>query len=179
MMNRRLLVTLGMITVMATVGVTAPTAAQTAQAATKYTIKAFPKRLRGTWYTYDTYNHKIVKVRITAKKLVSDGYTSRLHSRKVTSYPKQGAKMKHPSWIIGYNFTYKGEKWTQTYGWYQSAGDGEYYRKIDHRINGKKYATLQMAGGAGIWTDGYGYHSKKAAKANGYRWFKGDRHQTF
>jgi len=47
---------------------------------------------------------------------------------------------------------------------------------VTHRIHRKKVQLLQMAGGAGIWTDGYGYHSKKAAKANAKRWFKGDRH---
>ncbi|MFC6164814.1 hypothetical protein ACFP3T_09060 [Lactiplantibacillus dongliensis] len=144
--------------------------------ASAYTIKTFPKRIRGTWYTYDNYDHKIIRIKISTRKMSDGKYTNRLHSRKTTAYPKQGAKMKHPSWIIGRNFTYKGEHWTQTYGWYQSAGDGDYYRKVTHRIHGKKVQLLQMAGGAGIWTDGYGYHSKRAAKANAKRWFKGDRH---
>jgi hypothetical protein len=144
--------------------------------ASAYTIKTFPKRIRGTWYTYDRYDHKIFRIRISAKKLTENKYISRLHSRKKTAYPKLGAKIKHPSWIIGYTFTYKGEYWTQTYGWYQSAGAGDYYRKVNHRIHGKQYATLQLASGAGIWTDGYAYHSKKAAKAYSHHWFKGDRH---
>ncbi|VDG20957.1 hypothetical protein [Lactobacillus brevis] [Lactiplantibacillus mudanjiangensis] len=172
-----LMVMLGVAMTIISVGTTSMN--QPAQAASKYTIKTFPKRLRGTWYWYDNYDHKVVRIKISAKKMINGKYTSRLHQRKESQYPKQGAKMKHPSWIIGRNFTYKGEKWTQTYGWYQSAGAGDYYRRVSHKIHGKKYATLQMAGGAGIWTDGYGYHTKKAAKANANRWFKGDRHNAY
>lgn len=149
---------------------------QKAQAST-YTLKVFPKRIRGNWYTYDRYAHKVIRIKISAKKLIYGKTIQRLHSRKATSSTIPGTKVKHPSWIIGYY--YKGQHWTQTYGWYQGSGTGDYYRKIKHTIHGKKYNILQLASGGGLWTDGYAYHSKHAARANAHRWFKGDRHQRF
>ncbi|MCT2887677.1 hypothetical protein EFS12_02090 [Levilactobacillus brevis] len=173
--NRLLVVVVA--TLLATLGFAFLPTHQVAQDS-QYTIKVFPKRIRGTWYTYDTYDKKTVRIRITEKKMMFGKSISRLHSRKTTAYPKVGAKVKHPSWIIGYNFKYKNEKWTQMYGWYQSAGAGSFYRRVQHKIHGKKYSMLQLAGGAGISTFGYAYHSKKEAKANANRWFSGDRHQV-
>lgn len=39
--------------------------------------------------------------------------------------------------------------WLNVYGWYQSAGDGEYYKVMTENINGKNVPILTAASGAG------------------------------
>lgn len=170
-------VTLFVATLMlALLGMIGQPANQLTAEAAKYSLKTFPKRIRGTWYTYDKYEHKTRTIKITAKTLKDGKYVSRLHARKVNANIPDHPKVVHSSWITADNYPVFGEHWVDVRGWYQTSGDGGYYRKVTHKIHGKKHTMLQMAGGAGVWTNSYGYHSKKLAKANANRWFKGDRH---
>jgi len=170
---KRLLGMVALTLVVATVGTMQALTKQEVTAHASRTSRTFPKRLRGTWYTY--MDHKYYRMRITAKKMSYGGYVSQLHSRKKTFYSKVATHPKHPNWIISRNLTYKGQAWTWTYGWYQGAGAGEYYSRVTCNLDGHRYAAIQLASGAGIWTDGYAYHSKALAKRYAHTHFQGDR----
>ncbi|WP_203642669.1 hypothetical protein [Levilactobacillus andaensis] len=154
-------------------GMASTSSNQTAYAKAKYTMKTFPKSIRGTWYSYQY--HKMYRIKITSKKITGSDFTNRLHSRKVTAYPKQSAKVKHPSWVTAGMMTVNHEHWVNVMGWYQSAGAGDDYRQVTHKIGGSQHSILQMAGGAGLWTYAHGYHSKHLAKKYANHYFKGER----
>ncbi|WP_367295752.1 hypothetical protein [Levilactobacillus yonginensis] len=171
-MNMKRMVTLLLATVtVSTAAVTLGTQ-QVAAAKTRYTIRTFPKRMRGTWYTYS--GGRYYRVKITAKKISGAAGTWHLHPKKVTASTNFRSR-RHRNWIYGTTFKIDGEKWTWTYGWTQGAGAGDYYRGVAHRLNGKTYHTLQLASGAKAWTDGYAYHSKRAAKKYANRFFGNER----
>ncbi|WP_125764733.1 hypothetical protein [Levilactobacillus mulengensis] len=156
------------------VGMMTSSSNQVAFAKTRRTMKTFPKSIRGTWYSYQ--DHKMSRTKITAKKIVSDGYVYRLHSRKVTYVVKNNAKMKHPSWVTAGMITLSNkERWVNVMGWYQTAGDGSSYRKVTHKLAGHKHSILQVSVGAEFWTYSHGYHSKHLAKKYGNHYFKGER----
>jgi len=157
-------------------GMASTSSNQTAYAKAKYTMKTFPKSIRGTWYSYQY--HEMDRIKITSKKITEIKEVSRLHSRKTTAYPKENAKMKHPSWVTARMMTVNHEHWVNVMGWYQTAGDGESYRQVTHKIGGSHHSILQMAGGAGFWTDSHGYHSKHLAKKYGNHYFKGERRNS-
>ncbi|MCI1553561.1 MAG: hypothetical protein LKH74_06495 [Levilactobacillus sp.] len=133
------------------------TMTQPAMAQGKRTLRSFPKRFRGTWYTYDSGRYH--RIKITAKTMRSDGWTYRLHSRSVSATGNPNST-RHQHWIIAT----VGKKWLWTSDWNQTMGYGSYYGKQHRRLNGKNYAALQMAHGRNIQTDGYAYHSKATAK---------------
>ncbi|MFC6288729.1 hypothetical protein [Levilactobacillus angrenensis] len=133
------------------------TTTQPAMAQGKRTLRYFPQRFRGTWYTYD--GGRYYQVKITATKMRSSNWTYDLHSRPVTVAGDPRSK-RYQHWIIAM----VGKKWLWTYGWNQGAGAGSYYSERHHRIHGKTYDTLQIASGAGAWVDDYAYRSKFAAK---------------
>lgn len=140
------------------------------------TIRKFPKALRGTWYTYN--QHHLYRLKIATTAITdNDGRTIHLHSRKLSSYPKPGTKAIHPTWVTGLNFTNQKEKWTQVYGWYQTAGAGDFYRVAHYKIHGKKIPVLQVASGAGIWTDVHGFQSKSLARHYTHKHFHGERYR--
>lgn len=140
------------------------------------TLRTFPKSIRGTWYTYN--NHHYYRVKITAKQMISAGTTQRLHSRKNVYFTgKPWAKRVHPSWIIAAHAYYQDEDWIWTYGWYQGAGAGNYYMRTSNYLEGKYHPALQLASGAGIWTDGYAYHTKHLARHYSNAHFEGDRYR--
>lgn len=172
-MNKKIMLMVGLLALpLGTVAL--GSAPVTAHAKAKTTLKTFPKSIRGTWYTYQY--HKMYRYKITSKKIVGTGFTNRLHSRKLSYAVKFPAKIKHPTWVVAQNTSaFKHEHWINVKGWYQSAGDGTYYRRMTRKIGGHKYATLQLASGADAWTDGNAYHSKKNAKKYANHYFKGER----
>ncbi|WP_143462521.1 hypothetical protein [Levilactobacillus enshiensis] len=172
-LRRRGMLLLLVLSLVLGLGMAATTSNQTAYAKARYTMKTFPKSIRGTWYSYQY--HKMYRIKITAKKMTGTDFTSRLHSRKVTAYPKSGAKMKHPSWVTARMMTVDHEHWVNVMGWYQTAGDGESYRQVNHKIGGQRHRILQTASGAGFWTDSHGYQSKHLAKKYANHYFKGER----
>lgn len=156
------------------VGMMTRSSNQVAFAKTRRTLKTFPKSIRGTWYSYQ--DHKMSRTKITAKKIIGDGYVNRVHSRKENYSVKVGTKRKHPTWVIARMATLTNkERWVNTLGWYQTAGAGGSYRKTVHKLGGHKHAVLQTATGAGYWTFSHGYHSKHLAKKYGNHYFKGER----
>lgn len=132
-----------------------------ASASSQYTIKMFPKRYRGTWYTYE--GGRYFRVKISATRMQGGNSTRFLHVRKKATIGDPRVA-KHPNWLIANVFKYQGQTWLWAYGWNQGAGAGEYYQARHHRIRGKSYDTLQLASGAGAWVDGYAYRSKRAAR---------------
>ncbi|WP_395322788.1 hypothetical protein [Levilactobacillus parabrevis] len=146
--------------------IVAPTAAQ---ASTRKTVKALPKKLQGAWYHYDGHG-KHDRVKFTATKWRTVGYqngsryasTSTLHQRKLNADPDKLAR--HANWVVGWKMTVRRANWTDLRGWNQSAGDGTYYKVANKRYHGQKLAVLSEAGGAGVWVTQHYYASKQVAK---------------
>jgi len=173
-LKQRSFVLMLVLSVMVGLGLAVTTSNKVAYAKTQTTMKKFPKSIRGTWYSYQF--HKMYRYKITAKKIVGSDFVNRLHSRSVTYTIKNNVKMTHPTWVTAGIFTLSNhERWVNVMGWYQTAGDGISYRRVTHKIGGQKHAILQMASGAGFWTDGHGYHSKHLAKKYSNHYFKGER----
>ncbi|WP_261810078.1 hypothetical protein [Levilactobacillus humaensis] len=157
------------------VGVAATSPAQVVHAKAKTTLKTFPKSMRGTWYSYQ--DNTMYKYKITATKLVDNGFVERLHSRKMSYVVKHTENSKHPSWFIAKNAKAKKQTWVTVWGWEQWGGDCAAYRVTTHKLGGHKVPVLQIAGGpaTGYWTTRHGYHTKKLAKKYGNHYYKGER----
>lgn len=169
-------VVLMVLSLLVGVGVATNANQSVAHAKAKRTLKVYPKRIRGTWYSYQY--HKMYRYKISAKKMVGTGLKNQLHSRKANYFVKNNAKMKHPNWVVARIFKLSNnERWVNVMGWYQTAGDGSSYWKTTHKLGGHKRAVLKMAGGAGFWTYAHGYHSKHLAKKYANHYFKGERRQ--
>ncbi|UQS84274.1 hypothetical protein [Bombilactobacillus thymidiniphilus] len=62
-------------------------------------------------------------------------------------------------------------------GWYQSAGDGEYYYVMNENIDGQQTPVLFTAGGAGLWTDAHYYRTSQLAQQQQDSTYDDDREQ--
>ena len=129
----------------------------------------FPANMQGTWYTYDKDSDKMMSITISGNKLTdSEDPNDVTEVHKITDSEKQANENTNPSTIDSSkrNWAYFNHinGWLNVYGWYQSAGDGEYYKVMTENINGKDVPVLAAASGAGIWLDNNYYHSQDLAQ---------------
>jgi len=150
----------------------------TASAASKSTMKTFPKAYRHTWYHYSRGHYDTVT--FGAKRVgglsyfngVATKYVAYLHAHKLTT-----TKLKqHPSWSTAVNVTARQATWVNVRGWNQIMGAGDFYKVMSKSVSGQQHQVLSQAGGAGVWTDAHYYRSKVVAKQLGNRHFKGERY---
>ncbi|GAX00766.1 hypothetical protein [Secundilactobacillus silagei] len=147
------------------------------QASAKSTLKSFPMRLHRTWYHYDGHG-RYDTIHFSAKKIRSAQYydhkwyhyTSRLHHRNVNS----NKITKHPNWLVGQTYHYRGAFWTNTMGWNQTAGDGDSYKVETKRFHYRKIRVLSVAGGAENWISDHFYTHKRIAHKLGNHHFSGE-----
>ncbi len=133
------------------------------------TMKAYPQRLRGTWYHYDGQG-KYDRVQFTAKKWRTVGYdnnqryasTLTLHQRPMNADAAQLAR--HPKWAVGQKMWARHANWIDLRGWNQSAGDGTAYKVAKKAYHGQKVRVVSEASGAGLWVTQHYYTSKRVAK---------------
>lgn len=129
----------------------------------------FPADMQGTWYTYDKDSDKMMSITISGNKLTdSEDPNDVTEVHKITDSEKQANENTNPSTIDSSkrNWAYFNHinGWLNVYGWYQSAGDGEYYKVMTENINGKDVPVLAAASGAGIWLDNNYYRSQDLAQ---------------
>lgn len=129
----------------------------------------FPANMQGTWYTYDKDSDKMMSITISGNKLTdSEDPNDVTEVHKITDSEKQANENTNPSTIDSSkrNWAYFNHinGWLNVYGWYQSAGDGEYYKVMTENINGKDVPVLAAASGAGIWLDNNYYRSQDLAQ---------------
>lgn len=129
----------------------------------------FPADMQGTWYTYDKDSDKMMSITISGNKLTdSEDPNDVTEVHKITDSEKQANENTNPSTIDSSkrNWAYFNHinGWLNVYGWYQSAGDGEYYKIMTENINGKDVPVLAAASGAGIWLDNNYYRSQDLAQ---------------
>lgn len=129
----------------------------------------FPASMQGTWYTYDKNSDKIITITINGNKLTdSEDPNDVTEVHKITNSEKQ-ANENNPQ--VNLDSTKKNwayfnhiNGWLNVYGWYQSAGDGTFYKVLMENINGKNVPVLASASGAEIWVDNNYYRSQALAQ---------------
>ena len=129
----------------------------------------FPANMQGTWYTYDKDSDKMMSITISGNKLTSSEDPSDVTEvHKITDSEKQANQNTNPSAADSskQNWAYFNHinGWLNVYGWYQSAGDGAYYKIFTENINGKNVPVLAVASGAGIWLANNYYRSQDLAQ---------------
>ena len=129
----------------------------------------FPADMQGTWYTYDKTDDKITSITISGNKLTdSEDPNDVTEVHKITDSEKQANQNANPSAADSskQNWAYFNHinGWLNVYGWYQSAGDGAYYKIFTENINGKNVPVLAVASGAGIWLANNYYRSQDLAQ---------------
>lgn len=125
----------------------------------------FPADMQGTWYTYDKADDKVTSITISGNKLTgSEDPNDVTEVHKITDSEKQANKSTIDSSRRNWAYFNHINGWLNVYGWYQSAGDGEYYKIMTENINGKNVPVLAAASGAGIWLDSNYYRSQDLAQ---------------
>lgn len=125
----------------------------------------FPADMQGTWYTYDKTDDKVTSITISGNKLTgSEDPNDVTEVHKITDSEKQANKSTIDSSRRNWAYFNHINGWLNVYGWYQSAGDGEYYKVMTENINGKNVPVLAAASGAGIWLDSNYYRSQDLAQ---------------
>ncbi|KRL56572.1 hypothetical protein [Furfurilactobacillus rossiae] len=149
----------------------------------------FPSSFQRTWFGYNSYTHNIDTITFSNNRSTdSSGDSSTIHSteertnddnailnaKKQPTTPEEKQKLDH--WGL-FNEVHldNGENWINIMGWYQTAGDGEFYRVANENINGQSTPVLFDAGGAEIWINEHYYTSKDIALQMKDKNFPGDR----
>lgn len=151
-----------------------------AKAKSKMSLKAVPKKLRGTWYNYAKYNGKYSygKTKFTAKKLIyvsgKDKQTFTIHPLKLNKAfsSKDASNLKKMYWDAA--FSQRGYTVFSIWGSYRKGynkgkhinGDGAGYKVAHKTYKGKRVKALK------VWrttpydqnTYSYVYHTKAQAK---------------
>lgn len=138
------------------------------------------------WYSTDRYMPKVWEFGPDYMKY--DGHKNMVHSvEDYTAAEKKwfnsGDWAKPPiksrmAWeSIGWLTDTDGIKWLNTRGWYQTAGDGTFYRIGTELINGKRVQVLFQASGAGLWTDGHAYPTQALAQSQQNKMYSDDHKQ--
>lgn len=132
-----------------------------------WTLDIVPKSLRGTWYQYNP-NHAYTIIRfdrhgyddIFYNKAHRNyhGYYSSLHRENLSSNKMPKMTRKEQNWFCAMKESYKHHNWFCTDGWYGAGGDE--YRTAHHDQK------LIRTSGAGFWSDGNFYRTKKLARIN-------------
>ncbi|GKT03765.1 hypothetical protein [Furfurilactobacillus entadae] len=150
----------------------------------------FPASFNKTWYGINADTKKLDQLTFAGNKLMSGDTTVLIHTvtnrtaadKAILSGKRQvsttSEKNKRDHWAIYSSVTYKGQRWINLKGWYQSAGDGDFYRVGQETINGKKTPVLFAAGGADVWTNQHFYTSKRLANQMKDHHFEDDRIQS-
>lgn len=138
---------------------------------------AIPAQMQGTWYSVssdddETRHIKYVFGQSTIfsqdDKYNTKGTTTTLYTRaanyKAPDHPSEEQIDEAEGWGLPKIVQYKGINYLNVMGWYQGAGDGEYFAVHTEKIDGNDVQILVCAGGAGIWVDGIAYRSQAMAE---------------
>ncbi|WP_214464505.1 hypothetical protein [Levilactobacillus brevis] len=123
-----------------------------------YSYSKLPKAILGNWYAYTNFGYgkkKIYKIHISNNNLRK--------YKKHKIYVGSKALKTSKYWTATQTGKIHGYTWIHTFGWQQSAGDGDYYNL--HKFG--KHQVLTLAGGAGVWVEGHYYKNKSVAKKMG------------
>lgn len=127
----------------------------------------FPSNMQGTWYTYNKDEDKVISITISGNKMTdSEDPNDVTEVHKITDSEKQAnASNSSNTDNSKKNWAYFNhiDGWLNVYGWYQSAGDGGFYKVTTQNINGQSVPVLAEAGGADIHVDANYYRSKDLA----------------
>jgi hypothetical protein len=136
-----------------------------------------PAEMQGTWYSASNYDGETTHSKyvfsqstifIQDDKHNRKGHTTTLYTRaanyKAPDYPSEEQIKKAEGWGLPKIVQYKGINYLNVMGWYQGAGDGEYFAVHTENIDGNDVQVLICAGGAGIWVDGIAYRSQAMAE---------------
>ena len=131
----------------------------------------FPANMQGTWYGYNQYTNSLDTVIFKGNTISFNGGTpgvaykitpelqSQISIGEVNPQAIGKTIPSRPNWIT---LSYI-EGWANTRGWYQGAGDGDFYKVVNENINGQSTPVLEHAAGAGIWVDQHFYRTPQLA----------------
>lgn len=138
---------------------------------------AIPAEMQGTWYSASDYDDETTHTKYVFgqstiftqdDKHNRKGHTTTLYTRatnyKAPDYPSEEQIKKAEGWGLPKIVQYKGINYLNVMGWYQGAGDGEYFAVHTENIDGNDVQVLVLAGGASIWVDGIAYRSQAMAE---------------
>lgn len=130
----------------------------------------FPSNMQGTWYSYDHSDDQVNTMTISGNKITfSNSPDDTVEIHKITDAEKQANEQTNnpdaqdqnkQHWAYFNHFN----GWLQVYGWYQSAGDGSFYKVLNENVNGQNVPVLATASGAGMWLDANYYRSQDLAQ---------------
>ena len=125
----------------------------------------FPENMQGEWFAYSPYEDKIITLTIKDNKITSEGTTTEVH--KITEAEKKANQSINADQMNDQqrNWAYFNhiDGWLNVYGWYQSAGNGTYYKVVNEQINSQATPVLEQASGATINVNYKFYRSKELA----------------
>lgn len=143
--------------------------AGTKQASGKYGNQGtfnLPSNMQGTWYS-DDKDADGKTLTINGNQIKSAGSTLNLYKRD-RNYDVDGASQEAEDatqdWGAATSFHRDGLHWINVRGWFQGAGDGEYYTVTTETVDGHQLTVLAVAGGAGIWTNAVYYQTPTLAQ---------------
>lgn len=138
---------------------------------------AIPAEMQGTWYSASDYDDETTHTKYVFgqstiftqdDKHNRKGHTTTLYTRsanyKAPDYPSEEQINRTEGWGLPKIVQYKGINYLNVMGWYQGAGDGEYFAVHTENIDGNDVQVLVLAGGASIWVDGIAYRSQAMAE---------------
>lgn len=136
-----------------------------------------PTEMQGTWYSASNYDDETTHSKYVFgqstifsqdDKYDTKGTTTTLYTRaanyKAPDHPSEEQIKRAEGWGLPKIVQYKGINYLNVMGWYQGAGDGEYFAVHTEEIDGNDVQVLVLAGGAGIWVDGIAYRSQAMAE---------------
>ncbi|BDR61054.1 hypothetical protein [Lactobacillus xylocopicola] len=162
---KKILITLAALVTVGGASSAALSLPRAVQAQTTKTATVFPKKMRGTWYSYDTTTKKVNKLKFTKKTQISfdeqgQKLVQTLHSKKTAPLDPQ-FDQDYVNWIvIAGQPKAHGRKWLSIEGFDHGAGAGVFYNVA--RLKG--HQVLSTAVGAGIWQTKHAYKTAKLAQ---------------
>ncbi|MFD1485242.1 DUF4767 domain-containing protein [Lacticaseibacillus baoqingensis] len=123
----------------------------------------FDSSYQHKWYTYDDPGDgtsELHTCQFAANESIYDGEAEPVYPISMRTAADQAALNGDPSkmdpkkekWGAATSIKADdGSHWINVRGWYQSAGDGGYYRVVNRNLDGQSVPVLEDAYGAGIW----------------------------
>ena len=138
---------------------------------------AIPAEMQGTWYSASDYDDETTHTKYVFGQSTiftqddeynRKGHTTTLYTRaanyKAPDYPSKEQINRAEGWGLPKIVQHKGINYLNVMGWYQAAGDGEYFAVHTENIDGNDVQVLICAGGAGVWVDEIAYRSQAMAE---------------
>ncbi|WP_461213931.1 DUF4767 domain-containing protein [Lacticaseibacillus sp. GG6-2] len=142
----------------------------TATESTSHAV-VFDQQYQHTWYSYSVDDQAVHTLTITANSInIDNGKPEPVYQasertaedKALMESANSNSDLSKMSWGAASNYKDSdGVAYINVQGWYQSAGDGGYYRVVTRNLDGQSQPVLETAYGAGAWV-GDNYYLTRA-----------------